>query len=220
MVAQGSGLIIMISSMGGLRYLFNVPYGVGKAAVSLSLITLCRVIVFNHCQNLIFFLFFFFLNKIIAVRSAGSRYGVRTEKEWSSFCQPVAGGCSDRADQSVCPGEGCTTEWRFPSRLLKLTSTALLLLSIPVSQMKSFCFHQMRDVFINGETTELSGRCIVNLAKGRVTPCRAARHGQRILAPDVMLKETCRQLGIVEIFGSHICVGVWKNWIQTKRSPF
>lgn len=34
MVAQGRGLIVTISSMGGLRYLFNVPYGVGKAAVS------------------------------------------------------------------------------------------------------------------------------------------------------------------------------------------
>lgn len=32
MVAQGRGLIVVISSMGGLRYLFNVPYGVGKAA--------------------------------------------------------------------------------------------------------------------------------------------------------------------------------------------
>ncbi|TNN53595.1 Dehydrogenase/reductase SDR family member 1 [Liparis tanakae] len=32
MVAQGHGLIVTISSMGGLRYLFNVPYGVGKAA--------------------------------------------------------------------------------------------------------------------------------------------------------------------------------------------
>uniref|UniRef100_A0AAR2J455 Dehydrogenase/reductase (SDR family) member 1 n=1 Tax=Pygocentrus nattereri TaxID=42514 RepID=A0AAR2J455_PYGNA len=32
MVAQGNGLIVTISSMGGLRYLFNVPYGVGKAA--------------------------------------------------------------------------------------------------------------------------------------------------------------------------------------------
>lgn len=33
MVPQGRGLIVMISSMGGLRYLFNVAYGVGKAAV-------------------------------------------------------------------------------------------------------------------------------------------------------------------------------------------
>ncbi|XP_016316476.1 dehydrogenase/reductase SDR family member 1 isoform X1 [Sinocyclocheilus anshuiensis] len=32
MVAQGKGLIVFISSMGGLRYLFNVSYGVGKAA--------------------------------------------------------------------------------------------------------------------------------------------------------------------------------------------
>ena len=28
-----SGLIINISSPGGLKYLFNVPYGIGKAAV-------------------------------------------------------------------------------------------------------------------------------------------------------------------------------------------
>uniref|UniRef100_A0A673KRD7 Dehydrogenase/reductase (SDR family) member 1 n=1 Tax=Sinocyclocheilus rhinocerous TaxID=307959 RepID=A0A673KRD7_9TELE len=34
MVAQGKGLIVFISSMGGLRYLFNVSYGVGKAAVT------------------------------------------------------------------------------------------------------------------------------------------------------------------------------------------
>ncbi|XP_068605178.1 dehydrogenase/reductase SDR family member 1 [Brachionichthys hirsutus] len=32
MVAQGRGLIINISSIGGLQYLFNVAYGVGKAA--------------------------------------------------------------------------------------------------------------------------------------------------------------------------------------------
>ncbi|XP_077471997.1 dehydrogenase/reductase SDR family member 1 [Stigmatopora argus] len=32
MVARGQGLIVNISSMGGLQYLFNVPYGVGKAA--------------------------------------------------------------------------------------------------------------------------------------------------------------------------------------------
>lgn len=36
-MAQGQGLIVTISSMGGLRYLFNVPYGVGKAAVSSNL---------------------------------------------------------------------------------------------------------------------------------------------------------------------------------------
>ncbi|CAM5100735.1 unnamed protein product [Eretmochelys imbricata] len=32
MVPAGRGLIIVISSPGGLRYIFNVPYGVGKAA--------------------------------------------------------------------------------------------------------------------------------------------------------------------------------------------
>lgn len=33
MVAQGHGLIVTVSSMGGLKYVFNVAYGVGKAAV-------------------------------------------------------------------------------------------------------------------------------------------------------------------------------------------
>lgn len=32
----------------------------------------------------------------------------------------------------------------------------------------------MRDVFMNGETTEMSGRCIVHLAKGRIMLCQAA----------------------------------------------
>lgn len=32
MVARGSGLVVNVSSFGGLRYLFNIPYGVGKEA--------------------------------------------------------------------------------------------------------------------------------------------------------------------------------------------
>nr|XP_004661890.1 dehydrogenase/reductase SDR family member 1 [Jaculus jaculus] len=32
MVPAGRGLIVVISSLGGLQYMFNVPYGVGKAA--------------------------------------------------------------------------------------------------------------------------------------------------------------------------------------------
>lgn len=32
----------------------------------------------------------------------------------------------------------------------------------------------MRDVFVNGETTEMSGRCIVHLAKGRILLYQAA----------------------------------------------
>lgn len=34
MVPAKQGLIVNVSSAGGLRYLFNVAYGVGKAAVS------------------------------------------------------------------------------------------------------------------------------------------------------------------------------------------
>ena len=34
MVPAKQGLIVHVSSGGGMRYLFNVAYGVGKAAVS------------------------------------------------------------------------------------------------------------------------------------------------------------------------------------------
>jgi hypothetical protein len=34
MVPRGKGLILFVSSAGGLYYFFNVPYGVGKAAVT------------------------------------------------------------------------------------------------------------------------------------------------------------------------------------------
>jgi dehydrogenase/reductase SDR family member 1 len=33
MVPRKQGLIVNISSFGGIKYLFNVPYGIGKAAV-------------------------------------------------------------------------------------------------------------------------------------------------------------------------------------------
>ena len=36
MTVRKSGLIVNISSVGGLRYLFNVPYGIGKEAVCRS----------------------------------------------------------------------------------------------------------------------------------------------------------------------------------------
>ena len=36
MVPAKQGLIVQVSSGGGMRYLFNVAYGVGKAAVSVN----------------------------------------------------------------------------------------------------------------------------------------------------------------------------------------
>lgn len=36
MVEKKTGLIVNVSSFGGQRYLFNVAYGIGKAAVSHS----------------------------------------------------------------------------------------------------------------------------------------------------------------------------------------
>ena len=39
MVARNKGLIVMVSSAGGLRYGINVAYGVGKEAVIFNLYT-------------------------------------------------------------------------------------------------------------------------------------------------------------------------------------
>ncbi|XP_076149866.1 dehydrogenase/reductase SDR family member 1 [Alosa pseudoharengus] len=103
MVAQGKGLIIVISSMGGLRYLFNVPYGVGKAA----------------CDRLA-------ADTAVELKSRGV------------------------ASVSLWPGAVQT----------ELISKMVLEKDQPLVVDPKF-----KDVFANGETTELSGRCIVELAK-------------------------------------------------------
>ncbi|XP_062378666.1 dehydrogenase/reductase SDR family member 1 [Sardina pilchardus] len=103
MVAQGKGLIVMISSMGGLRYLFNVPYGVGKAA----------------CDRLA-------ADTAVELKSRGV------------------------ASVSLWPGAVQT----------ELISKFVLEKDNPVGVDPKF-----KDVFANGETTELSGRCIVELSK-------------------------------------------------------
>ncbi len=50
MVPRGKGLIVNISSAGGLVYIFSVPYGVGKAAVSErnSSCSNCQKLYFQH----------------------------------------------------------------------------------------------------------------------------------------------------------------------------
>ncbi|XP_041964504.1 dehydrogenase/reductase SDR family member 1 [Alosa sapidissima] len=103
MVAQGKGLIIMISSMGGLRYLFNVPYGVGKAA----------------CDRLA-------ADTAVELKSRGV------------------------ASVSLWPGAVQT----------EMISKMVLEKDQPLGVDPKF-----KDMFENGETTELSGRCIVELAK-------------------------------------------------------
>uniref|UniRef100_A0A3B5BHW8 Dehydrogenase/reductase 1 n=1 Tax=Stegastes partitus TaxID=144197 RepID=A0A3B5BHW8_9TELE len=94
MVAQGRGLIVTISSFGGMRYLFNVPYGVGKAA----------------CDRLA-------ADTAVELKSRGV------------------------ASVSLWPGA---------------VQTEL------ITQMQN-----LLHVFADGETTELSGKCIVNLAKDK-----------------------------------------------------
>ncbi|KAL7387738.1 hypothetical protein ABVT39_028364 [Epinephelus coioides] len=102
MVAQGRGLIVTISSMGALRYLFNVPYGVGKAA----------------CDRLA-------ADMAVELKSRGV------------------------ASVSLWPGAVRT----------ELVSQFVLEKETPQGVNSKF-----KDVFANGESTEVSGMCIVNLA--------------------------------------------------------
>ncbi|KRY51660.1 Dehydrogenase/reductase SDR family member 1, partial [Trichinella britovi] len=107
MVPRKSGLIVTISSVGGLRYLFNVPYGVGKAA-----------------------------------------------------CDRMAVDCAEElkaknvAYISIWPGA---------------VQTELILNNLDaVSEMAvgSFDKETVKNIFINGESTEYVGKAVVHLAAG------------------------------------------------------
>ncbi|KAL6490016.1 hypothetical protein MHYP_G00003610 [Metynnis hypsauchen] len=104
MVAQGNGLIVTISSMGGLRYLFNVPYGVGKAA----------------CDRLA-------ADTAVELKSRG----VASVSLWPGAVQ------TELVSQHIIENEtsGIDPKWK--------------------------------KAFSSGETTELSGKCIVGLAKDK-----------------------------------------------------
>ncbi|XP_061600085.1 dehydrogenase/reductase SDR family member 1-like [Cololabis saira] len=104
MVAQGRGLIVIVSSIGGLSYLFNVSYGVGKAA----------------CDRL----------------------------------------AADMAQELKSSGVASVSLW--PGAVQTEMISELILQEEPQGLDS-----KMVEVFKNGETTELSGKCIVNLAKDK-----------------------------------------------------
>ncbi|XP_074545019.1 dehydrogenase/reductase SDR family member 1 [Halichoeres trimaculatus] len=105
MVAQGQGLIVTISSFGGLQYLFNVPYGVGKAA--------CDRLAADMAVEL-------------------KRRGVASVSLWPGAVQT------------------------------ELVSELVLAKESPQGIESKF-----KNVFVNGETTEMSGKCIVHLAQDK-----------------------------------------------------
>ncbi|XP_073705224.1 dehydrogenase/reductase SDR family member 1-like isoform X2 [Garra rufa] len=105
MVAQGKGLIVFISSMGGLRYVFNVSYGVGKAA--------CDRMAADMAIEL-------------------KKRGVVSVSLWPGAVQ------TELINQYMSGGEG-----------------------LPDFGPK------FKEMFSKGETTEFSGRCIVELAKDK-----------------------------------------------------
>ncbi|XP_045864657.1 dehydrogenase/reductase SDR family member 1 isoform X2 [Meles meles] len=123
MVPAGRGLIVVISSLGGLQYLFNVPYGVGKAA--------CDRLAADCAQDL-------------------RRHGVSYVSLWPGLVQ---------------------------TELLKEVM-------VKNDDTNDPLLKELRSNFSSGETTEMSGKCVVALAtdpnilslSGKVLPsCDLAR---------------------------------------------
>lgn len=134
MVAQGRGLIVTISSFGGMRYLFNVPYGVGKAA----------------CDRLA-------SDMAIELR----RRGVASVSLW--------------------PGAVKT----------ELVSQLILAKESPSGDQSKF-----KNVFADGETTELSGKCIVNMAKDK--------NLMSLTGKILMTSDLARRYGIKDVDGRSV----------------
>ncbi|XP_022603836.1 dehydrogenase/reductase SDR family member 1 [Seriola dumerili] len=134
MVAQGRGLIVTISSMGGLRYIFNVPYGVGKAA----------------CDRL----------------------------------------AADMAVELKSRGVASVSLWPGPVQT-ELVSQLILEKEPPQGVNSKF-----KDVFASGETTELSGKCIVNLAKDKSL--------MSLTGKVLMTCDLARRYGILDVDGRSV----------------
>ncbi|XP_028282469.1 dehydrogenase/reductase SDR family member 1 [Parambassis ranga] len=134
MVAQGWGLIVTISSMGGMRYIFNVPYGVGKAA----------------CDRLA-------ADMAVELKSRGV------------------------TSVSLWPGAVQT----------ELISEFILQKDVPQGADS-----KVKDAFANGETTELSGRCIVNLAKDKSLMSMTGKV--------IMTSDLARRYGIKDVDGRSV----------------
>ncbi|KAF7659819.1 hypothetical protein LDENG_00292650 [Lucifuga dentata] len=134
MVAQGRGLIVIISSAGGLKYLFNVPYGVGKAA----------------CDRLA-------VDMAIELKSRGV------------------------ASVSLWPGA---------------VQTELITKFVLESDSQLDIMSKHKELFANGETTELSGKCIVNLAKDK--------NLMSLTGKVLMTCDLARRYGIQDIDGQSI----------------
>ncbi|XP_061421502.1 dehydrogenase/reductase SDR family member 1 [Lethenteron reissneri] len=132
MVELGQGLIVVISSMGGLRYLFSVPYGVGKAACD-RLAADCAVELRKH----------------------------------------------NVAYVSLWPGA---------------VRTELVQELVARDTEKSITEQRMAKAFENGETPELSGKCIVGLAEDK----NIMKKSGRVL----MTADLASEYGLKDVDGS------------------
>uniref|UniRef100_A0A4W5RNA0 Dehydrogenase/reductase (SDR family) member 1 n=1 Tax=Hucho hucho TaxID=62062 RepID=A0A4W5RNA0_9TELE len=151
MVAQGRGLIVVISSMGGLRYLFNVSYGVGKAA----------------CDRLA-------ADTAVELRSRG----VASVSLWPGAVQTELVSqliIEKDAPPGVDPKLKQQTQTNFDKQpeLLNKREGQKLYCYIDAVDPDHWLLQKrrrskgFRAIFSNGETTELSGKCIVELAKDK-----------------------------------------------------
>ncbi|XP_072544378.1 dehydrogenase/reductase SDR family member 1-like [Salminus brasiliensis] len=149
MVDQGKGLIVTISSMGGLRYLFNVPYGIGKAA----------------CDRLA-------ADTAVELKSRGV------------------------ASVSLWPGA---------------VKTELISQKIIANENNSAIDPKWKEVFSQAESTELSGKCIVEVAKDKNL---MSFTGKVLLTCDL-----ARRYGIQDIDGKEIVDYTSLKFLLT-QSPY
>ncbi|XP_059914994.1 dehydrogenase/reductase SDR family member 1 [Gadus macrocephalus] len=133
MVEQGRGLIVMISSIGGLKYLFNVSYGVGKAA--------CDRLAADMAVEL-------------------KRSGVASVSLW--------------------PGAVPT---ELVSQMLN-------------TEKGEAVDPQLKELWMGGESTEVSGKCIVELAKDKN---RMSMTGKVLMTCDL-----ARRYGILDVDGRSV----------------
>ncbi|XP_056149289.1 dehydrogenase/reductase SDR family member 1 isoform X2 [Lampris incognitus] len=149
MVAQGRGLIVVISSMGGLRYLFNVPYGVGKAA----------------CDRL----------------AADTAFELKSRGV---------------ASVSLWPGA---------------VQTELVTQFVVENDSPHGVDPKFKEVFARGETTELSGKCIVELAKDK--------NLMSLTGKVLMTCDLARRYGIQDIDGRSVTDYTSLKFLMT-RVPY
>lgn len=102
----------------------------------------------------------------LLVWQAGCRHGCGAKEKGRGLNQPVAWSSENWADFSVHTGR--YKSWKFWGGVFSRSKCMAHVGSFWCVCVCVLSFPQLKSLFANGETTELSGKCIVNLAKGGI----------------------------------------------------